>query len=380
MTISLEYSIKSIIGNTRGHTAGKKVMIHRTKTQGNSNQTQKSTGIIDHPRDITIWYMMVICWKMWTSLLTGSVQRTPHFTPDHSSVFELCQLWVCSLWKQKSVSRLSNEIQWSELLPNSATSHTSRPSAPNIPEHLQPNQSQWPDTGSHRIPPGGSQHEKPHHQIPSKDLKSLGKKHLLKAIFCFWDLRSFPFDSFCIDDWNIYLFIQPILSWPTPLGPAWKTLMWSSFLIWIWAFRKTGLVRGILWKRLHDFETFRMRMGRVDKDWCPVSLLKPILDQKVADDGRWVHDDLGRSGSVSYLPKQEASKTTMLHKLGKQLRCTGTHCHSLLPFSRTVVVHGNPDLEIDQRKWLISRNTSPSSHNHGSQKLVPPIIVSFQIH
>ena len=215
----------------------------------NSGEFQSNSEKQGYHRSSQGYYNMIYDGNllgMWTSLLTGSAAPNSTFHPKVICVWGVC-MGVCSLWKQKSVEadfpmRFSGASE-----PSRPLLHPTHrePSAPNIPEHLQPNQSQWPDTGflteSHQVVLN-TKNLTSYIKMPSRDLKSLGKNHLLKAISCFWDLRSFPFDSFCTDDWNIYLFVQPILSGPIPLGPAWKTLMWSSFLIWIWAFRKTGLV------------------------------------------------------------------------------------------------------------------------------------------
>ena len=76
------------------------------------------------------------------------------------------------------------------------------------------------------------------------------------------------------------------------LGRAWKTLMWSSFLIWIWAWQCSGWVppwivvresKPLYWDEIFRWEC---QNGRVHKGWCPVSFLKAIfLDKKMV--GRW---------------------------------------------------------------------------------------------
>ena len=212
---------------------------------------------------------MVICWECGLPF-DWQCQRTPHFHPKVICVWVVCA-WEYVVYGSRKACldfpmRFSGASFFLTLL---------------HPTHLDRVLQTYPNTCSPtsrsdltRDPTEFHQvvlnTKKPHlvHQIPSKDLKSLGKWSA-KAISCFWDLRSFPFDSFCI-------FIQPISSLGHSLQPPEKP--WCDRPFW---------------------SEFGPETQNSSKDWW----------WQMSE-----NDDLGRSGSVSYLPKQEASKTTMLHR------------------------------------------------------------------
>ena len=138
---------------------------------------------------------------------------------------------------EKRVSRLSNEIQWSErTFGNSATSHTSRTecSKHTRTPAAQPVSVTWHGNVT-ESPPGGSQHEKPHlvHQIPSKNLKSLGKNHLQRQSLVseIWDhflsILFVPITGTYISSFNPSWAGR--LPWAQPEKPWCDRPFWSEF-------------------------------------------------------------------------------------------------------------------------------------------------------